>query len=200
MLKLSVSQFVDHLPVEQQGSVLVSQEAFLAFLRSEFRCNDRSKQALVEAATVYAERKQVMVHCLADERFAAKAVIYAYMRLGEELVRRGKVEKPKSHFRVYRRKQVKPVEKPVSTRFRTVETFINGRKERITQYPADITWAEAKGFQFDALYELPDITVEPEYHETGETAHFGASSRKTGWGWLKVEGEVVSRIRCWEVV
>ena len=73
MLKLSVSQFVSHLPVEQQGSVLVSQEAFLAFLRSEFRANDRSKRALVEAATVYAERKQVMVHCLADERFAAKA-------------------------------------------------------------------------------------------------------------------------------
>ena len=32
MLKLSVSQFVNHLPVEQQGSVLVSQEAFLGFL------------------------------------------------------------------------------------------------------------------------------------------------------------------------
>ena len=199
MLKLSVSQFVSHLPVEQQGSVLVSQEAFLAFLRSEFRCNEGSKRALVEAATVYAERKQVMVHCLADERFAAKAVIYAYMRLGEELVRRGKVEKPKSHFRVYRRKQAKPIEQPTNIRFRTVETSVNGRRERITQYPADITWAEAKGFQFDALYELPDITVEPEYHETGETAHIDASSHRTGWGWLKVEGEAVSRIRCWEV-
>ena len=198
MLKLSVSQFVGHLPVEQQGSVLASQEAFLAFLRSEFRCNDRSKRALIEAATVYAERKGVMVHCLADERFAAKAVIYAYMRLGEELVRRGKVEKLKSNFKVYRRKQAKPVEKPANTRFRTVETFVNGRKERISQYPADITWAEAKGFQFDALYDLPDVTVEPEYQETGETAHFGASSRPTGWGWLKVEGEMVSRVRCWE--
>ena len=198
MLKLSVSQFVGHLPVEQQGLVLVSQEAFLAFLRSEFRANNRSKRALVEAATVYAERKQVMVYCLADERFAAKAVIYAYMRLGEELVRRGKVDRPKSHFKVYRRKQVKPIEKPASTRFRTVETFVNGRRERISQYPADITWSEAKGFQFDALYDLPDVTVEPEYRETGATAHFDASSRSTGWGWLKVEGEVVSRVRCWE--
>ena len=172
----------------------------MAFLRSEFRCNEGSKRALSEAAVSYAERKQVMVHCLADERFAAKALIYAYMRLGEELVRRGKVDKPKSHFKVYRRKQVKPVEKPSNTRFRTVETFINGRKERISQYPTDITWAEAKGFQFDALYELPDITLEPEYQEIGETAHFGASSRSTGWGWLKVEGEIVSRIRCWGVV
>ena len=116
-----------------------------------------------------------------------KRVIYAYTRLGDELVKRGKVDKSKSHFKVYRRKQVKTAQKPSVTRFRTVETFVNGRRERISQYPADITWAEAKAFQFDALYELPDITVEPEYQETGETAHFGASSRKTGWGWLKVE-------------
>lgn len=197
MLKLSVQQFVGHLPVEQQGPVLVSQEAFLAFLRSEFRCNDRSKRVLTEAAVAYAERKQMMVHCLADERYAAKAVMYATMRLGDELVKRGKVAKPKSHFKVYRRKQVKPVEKPASTRFKTVETFVNGRRECITQYPADITWQEAKQFQRDALYDLPDITVEPEYQITGETAHFEGSSRPTGWGTLLVEGEAVSRVRCW---
>ncbi len=81
-----------------------------------------------------------MVHCLADERFAAKAVMYATMRLGDELVKRGKVARAKSHFKIYKRKQVKPVEKPSSTRFRTVETFVNGRRERIEQYPADITW------------------------------------------------------------
>lgn len=141
-----------------------------------------------------------MVHCLADERFAAKAVMYATMRLGDELVKRGKVAKPKSHFKVYKRKQAKPVEKPASTRFRTVETFVNGRRERITQYPADITWQEAKQFQHDPLYDLPDIIVEPEYQVTGETAHFEASSRPTGWGWLKIEGEAVSRVRCWEGV
>ena len=139
-----------------------------------------------------------MVHCLADERFAAKAVIYAYMRFSEELIRRGKVTKPKSHFKVYQRKQVKPVERPTSTRFRTVETFVNGRRERITQYPADTTWAEAAQFQRDALYDLPDITVESEYQITGETAHFEGSSRPTGWGVLLIEGEAVSRVRCWE--
>ena len=200
MLKLSVQQFVSHLPVEQRGQVLVSQEAFLAFLRSEFRCNDRSRRVLTEAAVTYAERKQVMVHCLADERYAAKAVVYAYMRLGDELLRRGKVEKSKSHFKVYQRKQARPVEKPTSTRFRTVETSVNGRRERIEQYPTDITWQEAKQFQRDALYNLPDITVEPEYQVTGETAHFEASSRPTGWGVLLVEGEAVSRVRCWEAV
>jgi len=200
MLKLSVQQFIGYLPAEQRGPVLVSQEAFLTFLRSEFRVNDRSKRALTEAAVAYAGQKGVMVHCLADERYAAKAVIYAYMRLGDELVKRGKVAKAKSHFKVYKRKQTKPVEKPTSTRFRTVETFVNGRRERIEQYPADITWAEAAKFQRDPLYDLPDITVEPEYQVTGETAHFDASSRPTGWGVLLVEGEAVSRVRCWEGV
>lgn len=71
------------------------------------------------------------MHCLADERYAAKAVMYAYMRLGDELVKRGKVEKSKSHFKVYQRKQVQPVEH-ASTRFKTVETCVNGRRERIT--------------------------------------------------------------------
>ena len=198
MLKLSVQQFISHLPVEQWGPVLKSQEAFLAFLRLEFRTNDRSKRALVEAATRYAERQGVTVHCLTTERYAAKALVYAYMRLGDELVERGKVTKPKSHFRVYRREPAKPARQPATTRFRTVETVVNGRRERIQQYPADVTWAEAKGFQHDPLYDLPEITVEPEVLETGETAHFEKSSRPTGWGTLLIEGEAAGRVRCWE--
>lgn len=203
MLKLSVQQFVSHLPAEQQGPVLVSQKSFLAFLRAEFLANEASKRALVEAATTYARREQVMVHCLADERCAAKAVIYAYMRLGDALVRRGKVRQPRSHFRTYRRKgtrQTFPAEKQCATRFRTAETFINGRRERIEQYPADITWTEARAFQRNPLYDLPDVELEPEYRVTSETAHFGASTRPTGWGWLMVEGYFVERVRCWENV
>lgn len=198
MLKLSVQQFISHLPAEQQGLVLRSQEAFLAFLRLEFRTNDRSKRALVEAATAYAERQGVTVHCLASERYAAKAVVYAYMRLGDELVKWGRVLKPKSQFKVYTREPANPFEQPATARFRTVETVVNGRRERITQYPTDITWTEAKGFQHDPLYDLPEITVEPEVHETGETAHFERSSRPTGWGVLLIGGEAVGRVRCWE--
>ena len=89
MLKLSVHQFVSHLPLEQQGPVLVSQEAFLSFLRSEFRCNDYTKRALAEAAVAYAKKEYVTVSCLADERYAAKAVIYAYMQLGDEAAPQG---------------------------------------------------------------------------------------------------------------
>ena len=197
MLKLSVHQFVSHLPVEQQGPVLVSQEAFLSFLRSEFRCNDYTKRALAEAAVAYAKKEYVTVSCLADERYAAKAVIYAYMQLGDELLRRGKVVRPKSHYRVYRPEQAQPEREP-EARFRVVEVQVNGHKERITQYPLDISWEEARAFQHDPLYELPEVGLEEEWHVTGATAHFEASSRPTGWGWLTIEGEAVERVRCWE--
>ena len=146
MLRLSVHQFVSHLPVEQQGAVLVSKEAFLAFLRDEFRRCEVTKRKLVEAATAYARKDKVMVSCLAEERHAAKAVMFAYMRLGDELVRRGKVGPRRSHFRVYRRKPQARARPKRDERFRAVEVFINGRKERLEQYPADITWQEAASF------------------------------------------------------
>ena len=197
MLKLSVHQFVSHLPLEQQGPVLVSQEAFLSFLRSEFRCNDYTKRALAEAAVAYAKKEYVTVSCLADERYAAKAVIYAYMQLGDELLRRGKVVRLKSHFRVYRPEQAQPKREP-EARFKVVEVQVNGCRERITQYPLDVTWDEARAFHHDPLYDLPEVGLEEEYHVTGATAHFEASSRPTGWGWLTIEGEAVERVRCWE--
>ena len=198
MLKLSVHQFVSHLPVEQQGPVLVSQEAFLSFLRSEFRRNDYTKRALAEAAVAYAKKEYVTVSCLADERYAAKAVIYAYMQLGDELLRRGKVVRPKSHFRVYRPEQEAQLKREPELRFKSVEVSVNGYKERITQYPLDISWEEARAFQQNDLYELPEVGLEEEWHVTGATAHFEASSRPTGWGWLTIEGEAVERVRCWE--
>ena len=197
MLKLSVHQFVSHLPVEQQGPVLVSQEAFLSFLRSEFRRNDTTKRALAEAAVAYAKKEYVTVSCLADERDAAKAVIYAYMQLGDELLRRGRVVRPKSHFRVYRPEQAQPEREP-EARFRVVEVQVNGCRERITQYPLDISWEEARAFHRDPLYDLPEVGLEEEWHVTGATAHFEASSRPTGWGWLTIEGEAVERVRCWQ--
>ena len=84
-------------------------------------------------------------------------------------------------------------------RFRTVETTINGRRERIEQYPLDITWQEARAFQQNDLYDLPDVDVHEEYAETGKTAHFEASSKTTGWAYLYLDGQAVERIRCWEV-
>ena len=195
MLKLSVHQFISHLPAEQQGHVLGDKEAFLAFLRAEFHRNERTRRALGEAAVACARRERVLVDALPNEREAAKAVIYAYMRLADELRRRGKVRPPRKTEYRYR---LEPTTRKPQTRFAVVETTVNGRRERIMQYPPDITWAEAREFQLEPLHELPELACEPEFVETGETAHFGASSRPTGWAWLTVEGDAVERVRCWD--
>jgi hypothetical protein len=44
---------------------------------------------------------------------------------------------------------------------------------------------------------IPMIEVVPEVAETGQTIHFEASRRETGYGWLSINGEVLERVRHW---
>jgi hypothetical protein len=44
---------------------------------------------------------------------------------------------------------------------------------------------------------IPMIEVIPEVAETGQTLHFDASRRETGYGWLSINGEVLERVRHW---
>jgi hypothetical protein len=44
---------------------------------------------------------------------------------------------------------------------------------------------------------IPMIEVIPEVVETGQTIHFDASRRETGYGWLSINGEVLERVRHW---
>ncbi len=44
---------------------------------------------------------------------------------------------------------------------------------------------------------LPGVEVIPEILEIGETAHFEASSRETGYARVVIDGEEVARVRCW---
>jgi hypothetical protein len=44
---------------------------------------------------------------------------------------------------------------------------------------------------------IPLIEVIPEVAETGQTIHFDALSRETGYGWLSINGEVLERVRHW---
>ena len=44
---------------------------------------------------------------------------------------------------------------------------------------------------------IPMIEVIPEVAETGQTIHFDASRRKTSYGWLSIDGEVLERVRHW---
>lgn len=100
---LSVHQFVSHLDLEAQGTVLVSQEAFLAFLREQYRgTSDLDAQArrdLEQAARAHISGKPLRVDALPDEREAAKAVLYAVMRLADRL--KASQPEPPSAYRMY---------------------------------------------------------------------------------------------------
>jgi hypothetical protein len=85
---LSVHQFVGHLDLESQGAVLVSKDAFLSFLREQYRGTSdleaQAKRDLEQAAREQVNGKRLEVAALPDEREAAKAVLYAVMRLADK--------------------------------------------------------------------------------------------------------------------
>ena len=86
---LTVAQFVNHLDPDAQGAVLYSKEAFLEFLREQFVGLSEScaqvRRDLYSAAKVCLQGQRVRVDAMPDEREAAKAVLYAVMKLGDRL-------------------------------------------------------------------------------------------------------------------
>jgi hypothetical protein len=85
---LSVHQFVGHLDLEAQGAVLVSKDAFLSFLREQYLGTSdlevQAKRDLEQAAREQVDGKRLEIAALPDEREAAKAVLYAVMRLADK--------------------------------------------------------------------------------------------------------------------
>ena len=86
---ISVQQFVSHLDLESQGAVLISKEAFLAFLRKRYRGLDENasqiRRDLESAARKHASGQRIQVDAAPDERAAAQAVIYAILRLSDRV-------------------------------------------------------------------------------------------------------------------
>ena len=71
---LSVHQFVGHLDLEAQGAVLVSKDAFLSFLREQYRGTSdlevQAKRDLEQAAREQVNGKRLDIAALPDEREA----------------------------------------------------------------------------------------------------------------------------------
>ena len=86
---ISVQQFVSDLDLEAQGAVLISKEAFLAFLRERYRGLDENasqvRRDLESAARKHASGQRIQVDAAPDERAAAQAVIYAILRLSDRV-------------------------------------------------------------------------------------------------------------------
>ena len=75
---ISVQQFVSHLDLESQGAVLVSKEAFLAFLRERYRGLDEESfqvwRDLEHAAWLHASGGRICVDADPNEQAAAQAM------------------------------------------------------------------------------------------------------------------------------
>ena len=277
---LSVHQFVAHLDQQSQGALLANQQVFLGFLREEYRRTEQVKRDLERAARDHVRGQRVRVDALPDQREAAKAVLYAVMRLADRL--ETTAARPPSSYKVYRQptQAAGQTERQWRTgyggaggfatqhdlypRFPFVVSFtadgqetarLNVRADRLEatvaevkrgggysrRYVAAVASGVARGSRLEwrvshpaaeslacrmllearglarrcpslkapALLdapiklepprepELPLIEVHPETIEVGETAHFDASSRETGYARVVIDGEEVARVRCW---
>ena len=218
MIQLHVEQFISHLYLEQQGALLTSKEAMLAFLREQFQRDEDAKRLLWSAGRAQARGERVLVDCTPEEREAAQAIVYAVSRLAdrarqllqrEHNAARGATRQPVQKMRVYHDASKAQGGKRLQSEWVTM----GGVRFRVTSddvYSPEV-WraAEALSSQpFECLRDAitatnrargHDFLVESEEEtlETSNTAHFEASSRATGYALVTVDGVNVGRTRCW---
>jgi hypothetical protein len=288
---LSVHQFVGHLDLEAQGAVLVSKDAFLSFLRGQYRGTSdlevQAKRDLERAAREQVDGKRIDIAALPDEREAAKAVLYAVMRLADKFKTQTPEEAGISSAREYtderwKSKGAKPqkcwkagyngaggwaTHDDLYPRMPFVLTFtVNGRETArlcVWENKLETTLEDVrKGQGFSRRYvaaiaasaisggtlrwqvshpkaeclarrmlieaqrlakrcpklsagprlddlpnvepprdvRLPFLESHTEVLEVGETLHFKAGSRETGYARVTVDGEEVAQVRCWRTV
>ena len=132
------------------------------------------------------------VSCLrGDERLCGQGCYLRLHEAGGRAARAGQGEEAQSRTfgSTGPKEQLKTKSARGPSRFRTVETTVNGRKERITPVPARYHLGGGSSLSAETrLFELPEVGLEEEYAQTSQTAHFEASSRPTGWGWLTSRG------------
>ncbi len=288
---LSVHQFVGHLDLESQGAVLVSKDAFLSFLREQYRGTSdlevQAKRDLERAARAHVNGGRIDIAALPDEREAAKAVLYAVMRLADRFKAQAPEEAEITGVKEYTDQRwklqgAKPQKRwkagyngaggwathnDLYPRMPFVLTFtVNGRETArlcVWQNKLETTLEEVrKGQGFSRRYvaaiaasaipggtltwqvshpkaeslarrmlleaqrlarrcpklsaapklddppnvepprvvQLPILESHTETLEVGETLHFNARSRETGYARITVDGDEVARVRCWHTV
>ncbi|MEM7737597.1 MAG: hypothetical protein AAF267_17590 [Deinococcota bacterium] len=188
-MNLSVFQFVSYLPLEQQGQHTYCKLAMLEHLRHLWKHCQRSKWLLADAANRCQRGERVLVDHDPEDREAALAIVYAVSKLADRL------PKPKKTMRVIQPSVYKP--RPARSEFRKVKCMVNGRVSWLEQYLTTITWEQAARFQHNPDYNIGDFTFQEASLETGETAHFDASSRNAGFGAVFCNGEYIDSTVCW---
>lgn len=190
-LELTVDQFIAHLPSEQHGAITYDYNATLVFLRERYRKDGATRRLMDLAARRRAEGHSVTVAHDPEDRQAALAIVYAVTKLADKL----KHLNPKPTVKITQPTDYTP-RRNVSEFYR-VSVQWGKRKEWIDQYQPTISHEQAERFQYNADYDIGHWTFEEATRETGETAHFEASSRGAGFGTIYCDGVYIDTVKCW---
>lgn len=207
--RLEVTGFTQRLEAQSPGC-LESIEKALAALRQLFRSDEISRLELMAAAGHVARlgaRSLWMKPRDAEEYRAAGALRQAVQGLAEWLVQQGKVKPVRwarevsYHMKPTLSSASKADSDPV------IKTLgLKGLETQVIRESDLYPWHDARAMSrpdsrlIAAQRELSGYYTVPELVETGETAHFAASSRPSGWGWVYFEGRPewpVARVRVW---
>ena len=245
---ISVGQFVNHLNLEQQSLVTLTEESFVQFMRSEFSSLDERgaqvRQDLYTAARAKLAGAKVLVDITPGERFAGVALTRVVCKLEAQLRAHARSSK-KPAITAWHRANVDAAKRINADSRAEVKRLTATSKTRIYRDEAqhDLSlkseksrWVAYGGVRFKAsvkdVYPRATMAGASELHlhglaylesqrtasnrgrvlipglslsanlteerlETGQTAHFEASSRTTGYGRIELDGIDLGRVRCW---
>ena len=204
MNRISVSQLVSHLPSLTRRAVLSSEQAMLEHLRGLWKADPSSKALLEGAAVKHQAGDRLLVDVEAGEHLAGKALMYAVLKVVNRLPQ--PVFQPPT-LRVTResgprapRREVQYLELPGLGKVRVgPEDYYSEAELRLGESLDVVPLERLGGRNPDRpdLGGLPQVSFEPDLLETGETAHFEASSREGHWGTVYLDGFPVTRTRWW---
>ncbi len=202
MNRITVTQLVSHLPALTRRAVLSSEGAMLEHLRGLWK--DPSSRALLEGAAVkHRAGDRLLVDVEKGEHLAGKALMYAVLKLVDRL--------PEPAFqpptlRVMQtglrapKQEVAYLELPGLGKVRIgPEDYYTEAELRLGESLDTVPLEQLGGRNPERpdLGSVPQVSFEPDLLETGETAHFAASSREGHWGTVYLDGLPVTRTRWW---
>lgn len=207
--KLEVTGFAQRLEAQSPGCLETADKA-LSALRQLFRQDEITRLELMAAAKHAARLgvRSLTVKPRDEQEYrTAGALKQAVQGLAEWLVQQGKV-KPVRWAREVSY-HVKPTASSASKLDAdpVIKTLVlKGLGTQVIRESDFYPWHDPKAMSrpdsrlLAAQRELSGYYTVPELVETGETAHFTASSKPNGWGWVYFEGRPeypVARVRMW---
>ncbi len=203
MNRISVTQLVSHLPALTRRAILSSEQTMLEHLRGLWKSDPSSKALLEGAAVKHRGGDRLLVEAQPSEQLAGKALMYAVLkvvdRLPEPAFQPPTLRVTQTGPRAPKR-EVVYLELPGLGKVRIgPEDYYTEAELRLGELLDTVPLEQLGGRNPERpdLGGLPQVSFEPDLLETGETAHFKASSREGHWGTVYLDGLPVTRTRWW---